>query len=86
MARVLLDDAACTGCGRCVTICPVDVLRMHGQPARAWVAYADDCSGCRLCEEECPADCIIIDDARNADGTSSIYDLLGIEDVGPPPT
>ena len=79
MARVLLDDTICNGCGRCVEICPVDVLRMDAGGKHAVVAYPDDCSGCHFCVQECPVHCIEIDDRRNTDGVS-IYDKLGIVD------
>ncbi len=79
MARVLLDEAICNGCGRCAEICPVDVLRMNTDGKLAIVAYPDDCSGCHFCVQECPVHCIEIDDRRNTDGVS-IYDKLGIVD------
>jgi len=79
MARVLIDQAACVSCGRCVEICPVDVFRSRAEDQRAYVAYPDDCSGCHFCAQECPVACIAIDDRRNADGVS-LYDKLGIED------
>ena len=80
MTRVIVDESACTGCGQCVLICPVDALRFRAGTGKAMAAYADDCDGCRLCLEECPADCIRIDDLERAEGVVSIYDALGIED------
>ena len=78
MAEVAIDTAACTGCGRCVEICPVDVLRPSPSLPVAIVAYPRDCCGCRLCAQECPVDCITVDDTR--DIGVSIYDRLGLVD------
>ena len=83
MARVLIDDGACTGCGQCVQICPVDVLRFAPATGRATAAYPDDCDGCRLCVEECPAACIGIDDSEKPRGVLSIYEVLGLDDSWP---
>ena len=78
MARVSIDEAACTGCRHCVDICPVDVIRMDESERKARVAYAKDCSGCRFCSDECPVSCIKIDDLRNM-VSISIYDVLNIQ-------
>ena len=83
MPRVLIDEAACTGCGQCIQICPVDVLRFAPVTGRATAAYPGDCDGCRLCVEECPPACIVIDDSEKPAGTISIYDVLGIRDSWP---
>ena len=80
MARAAVNDALCTGCGRCVLICPVDVFRTSPETGKATTPYAEDCDGCRICTDECPAACITIDDSEKASGTVSIYDVLGIED------
>jgi len=45
------DREACTGCGQCVDICPVDAIAMEGDyPVvdNAW------CIGCGLCLKPCP--------------------------------
>jgi ferredoxin len=45
------DEEACTGCGTCVEICPVDALTMEGDfPAldEGW------CIGCGVCVVKCP--------------------------------
>ena len=46
------DRERCTGCGQCVEICPVQVIRMEGDfPVvdREW------CIGCGVCAIPCPA-------------------------------
>lgn len=40
----------CSGCGHCLTVCPVDALRMAGKK----VEISDQCLGCGLCLSACP--------------------------------
>jgi len=49
---VTVFEAACTGCGACVELCPPDVLRL-AESGRAYVAYPDDCEACYICELAC---------------------------------
>ena len=52
------DREACTGCGQCVDICPVDAITMEGDfPAvdREW------CIGCGLCLKPCPTSAAILE-------------------------
>ncbi len=79
MAEVRIDELACTGCGRCIEICPVDVLRPNADTSVATVAYPGDCCGCRLCAQECPVHCITVDDTRDTENMS-MYDRLGLVD------
>ena len=49
------DRERCTGCGQCVEICPVQVIRMEGDfPVidREW------CIGCGVCAVPCPASAV----------------------------
>jgi electron transport complex protein RnfB len=54
--RALIDEAACIGCNRCVTACPVDAIA--GLPQRMHTVIAAHCTGCELCLPPCPVDCI----------------------------
>lgn len=46
------DRDRCTGCGQCVEICPVQVIKMEGDfPA----VDLDWCIGCGVCSVPCPA-------------------------------
>ena len=41
---------ACTGCGKCVKVCPVNNIKMaSGKPE-----FSDDCMGCYACIHKCP--------------------------------
>jgi MinD superfamily P-loop ATPase len=52
----LLDEARCTGCGDCVSLCPADCLEMLA--AIPWLPRPADCICCTLCELICPVDAI----------------------------
>ena len=53
-----LDFAAekCTGCGRCVEVCPHGAFVMDGKKAR--LAEKDLCMECGACALNCPANAI----------------------------
>ena len=67
-----IDEKKCIGCGLCVEICPMDVLRMKtdfaivSQPEKkkplpeykATIAYFNDCMTCFTCELNCPSGAI----------------------------
>lgn len=54
----------CTGCGRCVAICPPHVLWLQAEgpkgwgPKRAVLHDAPGCTGCAKCVVHCPFDAI----------------------------
>lgn len=57
-----IDASACTGCGRCVDVCPVEAVRLASAndprlPKRK-VARLDPaiCLGCGVCVRNCPAE------------------------------
>jgi ferredoxin len=47
------DDARCTNCGACISICPVKAFQME---ARTWkVAFLNEkCIACGMCVDACP--------------------------------
>ncbi len=55
LPRPYVDQAACTLCNECVTVCPTDVMRVGGE--RLEIDY-DGCINCFLCEDVCPEDAI----------------------------
>lgn len=53
-----IDPARCTGCGRCVDVCPTQALDQdHGL---AYLRYPERCSYCLACEDICPEDAIAL--------------------------
>ena len=57
--RINLDE--CDGCGLCVDVCPMDVLRMNETIKQPMIRYPEDCMTCYNCERECPYNCIDVD-------------------------
>jgi MinD superfamily P-loop ATPase len=48
----LIDQARCTGCGKCEQLCPTHAIDMRdGRPV---IARPADCSFCDVCESYCP--------------------------------
>ncbi len=52
-----IDRKRCTGCGACVTVCPVNAI--DGEKKQPHVIVAAKCIKCGACFEICPADAII---------------------------
>jgi 2-oxoglutarate ferredoxin oxidoreductase subunit delta len=60
MARVIVDDAYCKGCGLCVAACPKKVLALDNEritpkgyhPAK--LVDPSGCIGCSSCYVTCP--------------------------------
>ncbi|MDY6966030.1 MAG: DNA-directed RNA polymerase subunit D [Halobacteriota archaeon] len=70
----------CNGCGKCVEVCPRDILVLNGELS---VINDAECSQCKLCEETCDIDAIKIDKDDNAfvydfetDGSLSAKELV----------
>ncbi|HVR53385.1 MAG TPA: 4Fe-4S dicluster domain-containing protein [Pseudorhodoferax sp.] len=63
-----IDPARCTGCGRCVAVCPPHVLSLQvPAPVRGVPGWGrkqsvldapGGCTGCALCAVHCPFDAI----------------------------
>jgi NAD-dependent dihydropyrimidine dehydrogenase PreA subunit len=58
-----INEDTCTGCGRCVEICPTDVFE-PGTGGVPEVARASDCTSCMNCELYCPTDSIYVSPIR----------------------
>ncbi|PEQ96362.1 oxidoreductase [Bacillus sp. AFS006103] len=77
---VIIDKAKCSGCGKCVTSCPFDAIKMN-----PFTAKADKCDMCydrqmqgktTICVSACPVkalEIIDINDPMNTDYDKSIY-------------
>lgn len=54
--RVVIREAECIGCTKCIQACPVDAI--VGAAKLMHTVIADECTGCELCIAPCPVDCI----------------------------
>jgi electron transport complex protein RnfB len=51
-----IDPQVCTGCARCLPVCPVDSI--IGAHRLLHTVNSPECTGCELCIASCPVDCI----------------------------
>jgi len=56
LPKINLDR--CTGCGRCIAICPAQVLTQRN--GKAYLHTPVRCTYCSACEEVCPEDAIAL--------------------------
>jgi len=59
VATVELVESRCTGCGRCLEVCPHEVFQLAGH--KAWIADRDACMECGACARNCPTSAIAVD-------------------------
>jgi len=59
-----IDAELCNGCGICVQICPMDVIRMDDE--KAVIRYPEDCMLCEFCALDCPVQAITISPQKSA--------------------
>ncbi len=71
--RVVVREADCIGCTKCIQACPVDAI--IGAAKQMHTVIAADCTGCDLCITPCPTDCIDIVPLNEQDAGT----LLSIE-------
>ena len=55
-----VNKTKCTGCGICVDLCNMDVLRLDTSNGKAYIAYHEDCMTCFECALNCPEDAIYV--------------------------
>jgi electron transport complex protein RnfB len=60
-STVLIDEATCIGCTKCIQVCPVDAI--FGASKYLHTVIQDECIGCNLCIPACPVDCISIQES-----------------------
>jgi len=58
VVTLLLDLGKCTGCGRCVEVCPHAVFALENHRAR--IADRDACMECGACARNCPAQALSV--------------------------
>ena len=61
------DRDACTACGACAEICPVEALRLEGDLPVVDEAW---CIGCGVCATVCPADAVVVKVREDRKGTA----------------
>jgi electron transfer flavoprotein alpha subunit len=49
--KVAVDKEKCTGCSRCVNVCPVNAIKIEGRIA----IISDECIECGACINVCRA-------------------------------
>jgi formate hydrogenlyase subunit 6/NADH:ubiquinone oxidoreductase subunit I len=77
--KLAINLETCTGCSRCVTACPVDVIRMDVSSGKPVIAYPRDCQVCYLCEDDCPTQSISLSHDISNSRRFSTYDEFGLK-------
>ncbi len=54
---VVVEEARCRGCGRCVQVCPYQAVSFRSNSVGGWCAVVDEalCKGCGNCISVCPS-------------------------------
>lgn len=66
---IVIDEKKCVGCGRCVEICPGNLLTLSN--SRAKIRDVRDCWGCTACVKTCPVDAICYQLAADLGGAGA---------------
>ena len=67
MAKVMVDEIVCKGCGLCVTVCPKKIVHLSKERLSAKGYYPaevlnmDECIGCGMCGIMCPDSAITVE-------------------------
>ena len=59
-ARIRIDLDKCTGCGVCVSVCPLSVYVMDSGKTKP--VKANECVVCRACENMCPEEAVTVEE------------------------
>jgi ferredoxin len=59
-----VEEAECTGCGICVSECPVDTIYMENKKA---VVDMENCIHCAICHQVCPTNAVKHDSEKIPD-------------------
>ncbi|KAA0944834.1 MULTISPECIES: ferredoxin family protein [unclassified Pseudomonas] len=59
MIELIYQDL-CTGCGKCVEVCPTNVLTLDAQ-AKPQIIHQQACQTCFMCELYCASDALYVD-------------------------
>jgi adenylylsulfate reductase subunit B len=55
---IRIDKEQCVGCGRCVEVCPGNLIKL-AENGKAGIRHIRDCWGCTSCVKECPRNAIL---------------------------
>jgi len=53
----LIDGEKCTGCRKCIEVCPPRAIELRDRLARVEEEFCEECG---FCAAECPAEAILI--------------------------
>jgi ferredoxin len=56
--RVTFNHTICTGCGKCVEVCPLGIISLEN--GKAITGHELDCTLCNLCAENCRQQAIVL--------------------------
>ncbi len=59
MIEFIAEDL-CSGCNKCVDVCPTDVFDLAAEGRPPVIARQDDCHSCRQCALHCPVSAIYV--------------------------
>jgi len=75
----VVDAAACTACGDCLTACPYDAISMTAADGRTFAAISPTgCKGCGGCVPLCPENAIDLLGYTDAEVTAMIESLVEV--------
>jgi len=67
MARVIVNEDRCKGCGLCTTVCPKKIMELDKNTINIKGYHPskcidmDECIGCAFCATICPDVCITVE-------------------------
>jgi ferredoxin len=80
-----IDDDRCSGCGKCVDVCPQHAITLKEEPYTLWrtllgfppkfkaqIEYPEACTGCAYCVSVCRHRAIKIEKVENIHSHESI--------------
>jgi len=69
MAKILVFDEKCVGCGKCINVCPFNAISLENKKA----VIGDACVMCGACERNCPFGAIKIERMQGYEQDISLY-------------
>lgn len=79
LRKIHVDEDECIGCGECISVCPVDCIKLL-MPSP--VLIGEDCVFCGQCVKKCPVDAITVsDEFLTSIGDSIYYNKKNILDL-----